>query len=268
MKKLQDNLVANNKEANIINPQTTHISPHQPYTPLLVIALIISSFFLGSLYTKVQYLEKNKSTVLAANATITPIPNKPGPLHVAKAIGLKEEDFKTCLESGKYSKNVAEDLSDGQRTGVNSTPTTFVNGQIVVGAQPSYASFKTLIDQELASPNHPLTAGSRMDVSLGSLPALGDANALVTVVEFGDFQCPFCERFYTQTEKALLQDYVNSGKVRFVFRNFAFLGPDSDTAAQGAYCANEQGKFWQYHNFLYEHQGPENSGTFSKESLE
>ena len=97
---------------------------------------------------------------------------------------------------------------------------------------------------------------------------MGKSDAPVTVIEFADFQCPFCERFYKDAEKGIIENYVKSGKVKFVFRNYAFLGPESNIAAEGAYCANEQGKFWEYHNFLFDNQGPENSGTFSKENLE
>lgn len=98
--------------------------------------------------------------------------------------------------------------------------------------------------------------------------SLGDAQAKVTVVEFADFQCPFCSKFFTDVEPTIIKDYVNTGKVRFIFRNFAFLGPDSSTAGEAAYCAGDQGKFWQYHDYLYGHQGAENSGAFSAANLE
>ena len=72
---------------------------------------------------------------------------------------------------------------------------------------------------------------------------LGNKDAKVTIVEYADFRCPFCERFYTQTEKQLIADYVNTGKVRFIFRNFAFLGQESTWASEAAECAAEQGKY-------------------------
>lgn len=101
----------------------------------------------------------------------------------------------------------------------------------------------------------------------GSAPSLGNPDAPVTIVEFGDFQCPFCGRFFQTTEKQIIEQYVKTGKARFVYRDFAFLGPESEWAANAAECANEQGKFWQYHDYLYGHQQGENAGAFSKDNL-
>ncbi len=97
---------------------------------------------------------------------------------------------------------------------------------------------------------------------------LGNKNAKVTIVEFADFRCPFCEKFYQQVEKQLVKDYVNTGKVRFVFKNYAFLGQQSIWASEAAECANEQGKYWQYHDWLYDNQAPESDLAFySKANL-
>ncbi|HVO28415.1 MAG TPA: DsbA family protein [Candidatus Paceibacterota bacterium] len=80
---------------------------------------------------------------------------------------------------------------------------------------------------------------------------LGDANAPVTIVEYGDYQCPFCAQFFSQTESQIVSNYVNTGKVKMVFRDFAFLGSESLAAANAAQCANDQGKMWPYHDALY-----------------
>lgn len=98
-------------------------------------------------------------------------------------------------------------------------------------------------------------------------PVLGNPQAPVTIVEFGDYQCPFCGRFFQTTERQIIDTYVKSGKVRFVYRDFAFLGPESETAAIATECANEQGKFWQYHDYLYTHQNGENQGAFTAPHL-
>ncbi len=110
--------------------------------------------------------------------------------------------------------------------------------------------------------------GAKVNIDAGHLPVLGDKNAKVTVIEFADFQCPFCKRFFDETETNLVKDYINTGKVKFYFRHYAFLGQESTWAAEAAECANEQSKFWEYHDYLYSHQGQENSGTFSKTNLE
>lgn len=103
-------------------------------------------------------------------------------------------------------------------------------------------------------------AGQKVNVSLGHFPVKGDTNAKVTIVEFADFRCPFCEQFFTNTESQIINDYVNTGKVKLAFRNFAFLGPASVTAADASECANDQGKFWEYHDYLYKNQ-PSESDT-------
>lgn len=92
------------------------------------------------------------------------------------------------------------------------------------------------------------------------VPFKGADSAKVAVIEFGDYQCPFCERFFQQTEAQILKDYVNSDKVKFYFMDFQFLGSDSQTLGQGAWCANDQGKYYDYHDYIYSHQGQENSG--------
>lgn len=102
---------------------------------------------------------------------------------------------------------------------------------------------------------------------IGDLPFLGEANAKVTIVEFGDYQCPFCERFFQETEPQIIENYVRTGKVKFAWRDFAFLGEESFWAAEAARCANDQGKFWEYHNILFERQAGENQGAFSKANL-
>ncbi len=89
-------------------------------------------------------------------------------------------------------------------------------------------------------------------------------SAKVTIVEFGDYQCPACGAAEPVVEQ-ILKDY--KGKINFVFRNFPFIGQESTWAAEAAECAGEQGKFWEYHNYLYGHQGRENSGAFSKDNL-
>jgi protein-disulfide isomerase len=92
------------------------------------------------------------------------------------------------------------------------------------------------------------------------VPFSGSDSAKVNVVEFGDYQCPYCQLWFQQVELGITQDYVNTGKVKFYFLDFAFLGPDSLTLAQGAWCANEQGKYYAYHDYVYTNQGQENSG--------
>jgi len=86
-------------------------------------------------------------------------------------------------------------------------------------------------------------------------PALGSAQAPVTIIEFSDFQCVYCEKFWRETLPHLEAEYVKPGKVRFVYRHLAILGRQSITSAQAADCAADQGKFWEYHDILFASRG-------------
>ncbi len=95
----------------------------------------------------------------------------------------------------------------------------------------------------------------------------GDPNAPVTIIEFGDYQCPFCGRHATTVGLQIDQQYIRSGKVRFGYWNFAFLGSESTWSAEAAECAADQDQFWAYHDKLYDSQSGENQGAFSKDNL-
>ena len=97
--------------------------------------------------------------------------------------------------------------------------------------------------------------------------SVGAEDAPVVVVEYADFQCPYCEQFATGAASQLKADYVDQGQVRFVFRHLAFLGDESTWAAEASECANEQGRFWDYHDKVFEEQAGENQGAFSKDNL-
>jgi protein-disulfide isomerase len=109
--------------------------------------------------------------------------------------------------------------------------------------------------------------------SISSLNKQGSAilsknpSAPITVIEFGDFQSPFCGRFTKEIEPQINQTYIQTGKVNFVFEHFTIIGSDSKTAVIAAQCTSDQGKFWNYYKILYGNQGPENSGWTSKDNL-
>lgn len=80
---------------------------------------------------------------------------------------------------------------------------------------------------------------------------LGNADAKVTIVEFGDFQCSYCVKFFKETAPLIRKNYVETGKAKMVFKPLAFLGEESTSAALAAICAKDQGKFWEYHDALF-----------------
>jgi len=96
---------------------------------------------------------------------------------------------------------------------------------------------------------------------------LGDPNAPVQLIEVGDFQCPVCESAFQTLEEPIISTYVNTGKVSYTFEAVGYLGPESTRAAEAAYCAGDQNKFWDYHDILYTNQGAENSGAMADERL-
>ena len=98
-------------------------------------------------------------------------------------------------------------------------------------------------------------------------PILGNPNAPVTLVEFGDYQCHFCNVFFHSTEEDILTNYVETGKVKMIFKDYNIIGPDSISASHGAHCANEQDAFWEYHDILYSNWTGENNGWASSENL-
>ena len=86
-------------------------------------------------------------------------------------------------------------------------------------------------------------------------PTKGNNKAPVILIEFSDFQCSFCRKFWKETLSLIEKKYIQTGKVKFVYRHFAILGKHSTTAAQAAECAGEQGKFWPYHDKLFGNAG-------------
>ena len=89
----------------------------------------------------------------------------------------------------------------------------------------------------------------------------------VLIRESGDFQCPSCRAFFRSIEPQIRAAYIAPGKARLEWHDFAWIGPESRDAANAARCAGDQGKFWPYHDLLYQNQGGENSGTFTKDRL-
>ena len=93
-------------------------------------------------------------------------------------------------------------------------------------------------------------------VSIDDDPVKGNPNAPVTVIEYSDFACPFCSRFFTQTLPQLEENYIDTGKIKFVYKDLPLdsLHPNARPTHIAAECADEQGKFWEYHDVLFEKQ--------------
>ena len=201
----------------------------------------------------------------------------------AKSIGLDMAKFKTDVASKDIADQVARDMKDAATFGARGTPNFFINGRNLVGAQP-FDSFKTVIEEELKKANALVAKGTkRSDVyakltEKGATKAVakaggkapeddnkiydvavnpGDAfkgkkNAPVTVVVFSEFQCPFCNRI----KPALAQIEKEYGdKVKIVFKhNPLSFHKDAPLASEASLAAGAQGKFWPYHDILFQNQ--------------
>ncbi|MCE9644761.1 MAG: DsbA family protein [Chloroflexi bacterium] len=98
--------------------------------------------------------------------------------------------------------------------------------------------------------------------------ATGDPDAPIKLEEYSDFQCPYCGKFSEQTEAKLIESYVSTGTVYFIYHSFGeFIGSESAAAAEAAYCAGDQEKFWQMHDVIFANQNGENAGAFTDKKL-
>ncbi len=104
-------------------------------------------------------------------------------------------------------------------------------------------------------PSQP-TQRTRVKVSISDNPIMGKKDAPVTLIEFSDYQCPFCRRFSQNTLPALKAEYIDTGRVRYIFRDFPLdrIHPKARKAAEAAHCAGEQGKYWEMHDLLFQNQ--------------
>jgi protein-disulfide isomerase len=198
-------------------------------------------------------------------------------------VGLNVAKWKKDWDDPKVKDEISQDMKIGTAAGANGTPTFFINGRQLVGAQEASA-FEKIIDDEikeadalikkgtplrevytkrietaaLAPAPSPSPAGApddqggKFDVHVGDAPVKGPASAPVTLVAWSDFQCPFCSRA-VPTVRQLEDDY--KGKLRIAFKQFPLPFHDkAHLAAEAALAANEQGKFWQMHDKLFANQ--------------
>jgi protein-disulfide isomerase len=133
-------------------------------------------------------------------------------------------------------------------------------------------SDKKMADKKMTDhkmPDHKMVKSKTIggvDLSMAS-PIQGSPDAKITIIEFGDYQCPKCYSWFTKEKPTIESQYITPGKANLVFVDLSFLGADSDSAAVASYCADEQGKYWDYHNKLYSSQGGIQSGWASANNL-
>jgi protein-disulfide isomerase len=148
-------------------------------------------------------------------------------------------------------------ISRSKRTAKKNNSSIWIIGGVAAAAVIVLALVLINLNTPRAEPISPQVSAGR---------TLGQADAPVTIDLYSDFQCPVCRRAELFIRQ-LIPDYIDSGKAKVVYHNFAFIGDESQWAAQAAECANDQGKFWEYASYLFDHQTGENVGAFSQANL-
>jgi protein-disulfide isomerase len=176
---------------------------------------------------------------------------------VATQAGLDVAAWQACRGRANPDARIIEDMTVGVGAGVNGTPTFLVNGALVVGAQAT-AVFQDAIQaararaQASGLPASTYYATTFPAVPVGTSPVSGPADALVTIVEFSDFECPFCARVQP-TLRTVLSGAGSD--VRIVFKHFPLsMHAHARPAAIAADCAHAQGRFWEFHDLVFSGQ--------------
>lgn len=186
-------------------------------------------------------------------------PDEAGLQTIASQIGLNIQKYTDCLKSGRAVRVIQADLAEASAKGIQGTPHFFVNETSVSGARP-FEKFQEIIESYLKTGKPPANMAANNSApaappakvefkDLKGRPSIGPENAPVTLVEFSDYHCPFCQRL-DGTVKRIIAEYKD--KVRVVWRHFPLdMHPGAERTHQAAECANEQGKFWPYHDKIF-----------------
>ncbi|MGB3713806.1 MAG: thioredoxin domain-containing protein [Candidatus Promineifilaceae bacterium] len=190
-------------------------------------------------------------------------------MRYAENIGLELASYNSCLADYRYESEIDSDLSMGSALGITGTPTFVVNGELLVGAQPLTVFNAAILamkeggqmvitdSQPPPSQPPPSAAPTPAVFTEGFAGAMGDPNALVTIVEFTDYQCPYCSSHSLETMPQIVRDMVDTGRVYYILKDFPLdqIHPDARTAAVASRCASEQESYWEMHDVLFANQG-------------
>lgn len=133
------------------------------------------------------------------------------------------------------------------------------NGGTILGFAKSNIADKGSVTPPSVAP---VVAGSVVGVSADDDPVLGNPDAPVTLIEFSDFQCPFCRALWRDTLPQIKSQYIDTGKVKLVYRDFPLdIHQSAQITAEASECAHEQGKFWEFHDKIFEEQDKQGTGT-------
>lgn len=218
---------------------------------LLLVLVGGMAFGLGAMWSKLQGLGQAPQVQQAPQAAGKYKSFEKAMGDTAKQAGVKDVDkLIKCMNSGEKKTGVDADTSEGTEMGITGTPGFFINGRLVAGALP-FEEFKKIIDEELSGKPDP--KATRTSVKVGNAPTRGTLGAPVIILEYSDFQCPFCARSFP-TVQQVLKEY--SGRVLFAYKHFPLnsIHPRAQKAAEASECARDQDKFWEFHDKLFETQ--------------
>jgi len=176
-------------------------------------------------------------------------------LEYAKDLRLNLSVFQQALDSHTYRPMIERDLAEAKGLGVTTTPTFFVNGRRLVGPQ-GYASLGAVIESVLAGipqsqrvHEEIVASGPAQAVNLKHAPTKGPVTAPVSLVEFSDFECPFCAKAAPVVQQVAA---AYPSQVRFAFKHYPLsMHQESPLAHEAALAAGAQGKFWEMHDALF-----------------
>tara|TARA_Y100000590_G_scaffold376189_1_gene441594 strand:- start:356 stop:1174 length:819 start_codon:yes stop_codon:yes gene_type:complete len=195
-------------------------------------------------------------------------------------MGLRDsnDDFTFTIEGKDYTISEKNNSTKKNSKHALHVPSLAI-GAIISGVCIAIAFFGITDDSEFSEPliekqliESEQVAKKPMEVTLATFfnngsPLLGDPDAPITLIEFGDYQCHFCNVHYKNTEHRILNEFVMTGKINVIYKDYTIIGADSTVAALGAHCAAEQGKFWEYHDTLFNNYGGENNGWAGQEKI-
>lgn len=260
--------MARAKRVNESVPPSVNYS--QPNNNIMYVMMGVITLFLIFVTVKLFSLEKKISTGTTGGAV-----QQESPLSVdnlkkyAKELKLNTGKFNKCLDSGEKKTLVEKDTAYGQTLGVQGTPGFFVNGQFLAGAFP-FQFFKEIIDKQLdgtastectsystdlqqycSDPANLSFNPTAKEVDVKGMVSTGAKNGKVTIVEFSDFECPYCIRAYP-TVKQILSEYKNDVSLYYKHFPLVQIHPNASKTAEASLCAADQGKFWEFHDKVFE----------------
>jgi len=130
------------------------------------------------------------------------------------------------------------------------------------------AVFATSYMSDFETARTPNIENESQALELKDAPVLGSKTATVTIVEVGDYQCHMCKLWFEETRPLIIENYIKTGKANLVFIDMPFLGSDSTPASEATYCADDQGKYWEYHSMLFTYQEEIDDGWASANRLQ